>query len=82
MTPTPSLVKTSLKRQDRNKSKIEKHFDNLLNHKAAIDTSVLDMIPNGGKGDSLARIQSLEEVRIAIKATKNPGFLRLRGQRC
>lgn len=25
----------------------EKHFDDLLNHKAAIDRSVLDMIPNG-----------------------------------
>lgn len=29
------------------------------------------MIPNGGRSDSLARIPSLGEVRIAIKAMKN-----------
>ncbi|CAI9743510.1 Hypothetical predicted protein [Octopus vulgaris] len=44
------------------------HFDDLLNHKATIDKRILDMIP---KDYYLARIPSLEEVKIAITAMKN-----------
>ncbi|CAI9725658.1 Hypothetical predicted protein [Octopus vulgaris] len=47
------------------------HFDDLLNHKATIDKSILDMIPKEAKDYSLARIPSLEEVKIAITVMKN-----------
>ncbi|XP_076057287.1 uncharacterized protein LOC143034827 [Oratosquilla oratoria] len=47
------------------------HFNDLLNHKATIDKSILDMIPEEAKDYSLTRIPSLEEVKIAITAMKN-----------
>ena len=47
------------------------HFDDLLNHKATIDKSILDMIPKEAKDYSLTRIPSLEEVKSAITTMKN-----------
>ncbi|XP_076066121.1 uncharacterized protein LOC143039763 [Oratosquilla oratoria] len=49
----------------------KEHFEDLLNHKVAIDRNVLNMIPKEAKEDSLAQIPSLDEVRNAIKAMKN-----------
>ncbi|CAI9716076.1 Hypothetical predicted protein [Octopus vulgaris] len=47
------------------------HFDDLLNHKATINKSILDMFPKEAKDYSLARIPSFEEVKIAITAMEN-----------
>ncbi|XP_076045668.1 uncharacterized protein LOC143027905 [Oratosquilla oratoria] len=49
----------------------KEHFEDLLNHKDAINRNVLNMIPKEAKEDSLAQIPSLDDVRNAIKAMKN-----------
>ena len=62
---------TILKSKTKIGARWREHFEDLLTHKAYIDRSVLDIITNRAKDDSLAPIPSLEEVRNATKAMKD-----------
>ncbi|XP_076047240.1 uncharacterized protein LOC143028756 [Oratosquilla oratoria] len=62
-----TILKIDTKLGDR----LKENFEDLLNHKVAIDRNVLNMIPKEAKEDSLAQILSLDEVRNTIKAMKN-----------
>ena len=63
---------TILKSKTKIGARWREHFEDLLTHNAYIyDRSVLDMITNRAKDDSLSPIPSLEEVRNATKAMKD-----------